>query len=111
MKESSFLVSYLIGMCMYAAASYQMTARVLHVTTLECRIFPVTKHTNLLFLFITSIVILLLSGLGLLPPDATRASSTEWRGKGEVNVLLGVETDDERGDVDDLLSDTDWHVR
>ena len=57
-----------------------------------------------LLLVITSIITLL-SGLGLLSSDTTGASATEGRGEGEVNVLLGVETNDEGRDVDDLLAD------
>lgn len=48
-----------------------------------------------------------LGGLGLLPPDTAEAATAEGRGDGEVDVLLRVETDDERGDVDDLLPDAD----
>lgn len=57
----------------------------------------------LLFLLIAT----LLGSLGLLSPDTAGAASTEGRGQGEVNVLLGVQTDDERGDVDNLLADAD----
>lgn len=49
----------------------------------------------------------LLGSLGLLAANATGAASTEGRGQGEVDVLLGVQADDERGDVDDLLADAD----
>lgn len=42
---------------------------------------------------------------GLLSPHTTWASTTKWRGEGEVDVLLRVETDNERWDVDNLLSD------
>ena len=63
---------------------------------------------DLLLVLVTSIIIAtLLGSLGLLPPHTTGATSTEWRSKGEVNVLLGVEADDEGGDVDDLLADAD----
>lgn len=61
---------------------------------------------NLLFLFLLITILLLLSGLGLLSSDTSIATTTKWRGKGEVDVLLGVETDDERGNVNDLLADT-----
>lgn len=61
---------------------------------------------HLLFFLLLG-VILLLGRLSLLSSDTTWSSSAEWRGKGEVDVLLGVETDDEGWDVDDLLSDTD----
>jgi len=64
---------------------------------------------HLFLVIILSIItaILLLGGLGLLSPNTTRTSTAEWRAEGEVDVLLGVETDDEGGDVDDLLSNTD----
>ena len=62
---------------------------------------------DLLLVLVTSVVVTtLLGGLGLLPSDATRATSTEWRSKGEIDVLLGVETDHEGGNVDNLLADT-----
>lgn len=59
----------------------------------------------LLVLLLT--LITALGGLGLLPPDTAEAATAEGRGDGEVDVLLRVETDDERGDVDDLLPDAD----
>lgn len=63
--------------------------------------------SSLLLVLLTSIVVTtLLGGLGLLPPYTTRATATEWRGQGEVDVLLGVEADHEGGNVDDLLADT-----
>lgn len=45
--------------------------------------------------------------LGALPLDATGASSTVGRGSREVDVLLLLETNNERRDVDDLLADAD----
>lgn len=33
------------------------------------------------------------------------SSSTEWRSKGEVNVLLRIQSDDERRNVDNLFAD------
>ena len=48
-----------------------------------------------------------LSGLGLLSADTAGAAAAEGRVESEVDVLLGVEADDERGNVDDLLVDTD----
>jgi len=62
-------------------------------------------HLLLILLLVTTVG--LLSGLGLLSADTARTATAEGRGEGEVNVLLGVETDDERGDVDDLLADAD----
>lgn len=62
---------------------------------------------HLLLLLLSVALILLLCSLGLLSPHTTRATTTKWRCKRKVNVLLGVETDNERGNVDDLLADTD----
>jgi hypothetical protein len=70
-------------------------------------ILPLYEPFHLLVILLLSVVVLLLGSLGLLSPGTTGAASAEWRGKGEVNVLLGVETDDERGNVDHLLADTD----
>jgi len=61
--------------------------------------------SNLLLILL--LVLTLLSGLGLLSPDTAGAASTEGRGQGKVDVLLRVETDDERRNVDDLLADAD----
>ena len=65
---------------------------------------------DLLLLLLLVTTLLGLSSLGLLSAHATGASATEGRGKGEVDVLLGVKTDDERGDVHDLLADANWCV-
>lgn len=61
------------------------------------------KRTTCLFpvFTITSII------LGLLSLDTTGAAATEWGGKGKVNVFLGVEADDEGGDIDDLPANAD----
>merc|ERR1712137_434719 len=64
-----------------------------------------TEH--LLLLLLITLTVTLLGGLGLLSPDTAGAATTERRGQGEVDVLLRVEADDERGDVDDLLADAD----
>lgn len=64
------------------------------------------RASNLLLILLLALVALL-GGLGLLSPDTAGAAATEGRGQGEVNVLLGVETDDERRNVDDLLADAD----
>lgn len=61
---------------------------------------------HLLLLFLLLLTITTLGGLGLLAADTARAATTEGRGQGEVDVLLGVEADNVRGDVDDLLADT-----
>ena len=65
------------------------------------------KSASYLLLILLLTLLALLSGLGLLSPDTAGAATTERRGEREVNVLLRVETDDERGDVDDLLADAD----
>jgi len=71
------------------------------------RIPSYTDEHNLLLILVTTVLVTtLLASLGLLPSDTAGATATEWRGESEVNVLLGVETDDERGDVDDLLANT-----
>lgn len=62
---------------------------------------------HLLLLLLLAIITASLGGLGLLSADTAGATTTEGRGQGEVNVLLGVETDNERGHVDDLLADAD----
>lgn len=62
-------------------------------------------HLFLIFLLLATLTAL--SGLGLLSSDTARSATTEGRGESEVNVLLGVETDDERRNVDDLLADSD----
>lgn len=61
---------------------------------------------DLLLLFLTLVVTATLGGTGLLAANAARAATTEGRGEGEVNVLLGVQADNVRGHVDDLLADT-----
>lgn len=62
-------------------------------------------HLLLLLLLVTTLAAL--SSLGLLSADTTGTTATKGRGQGEVDVLLGVETDHERGNVDDLLADAD----
>ena len=47
------------------------------------------------------------SSSSTLPLDTARTSTTVGGGEREVNVLLGVETDNEGGDVNDLLADAD----
>ena len=53
----------------------------------------------------SSLVVLLVSAvslLGVLPLHTSRAAATERRLEAEVDVLLGVQADDERGNVHDL---------
>lgn len=63
------------------------------------------RSRSLFFLLTSITLILLLSSPSLLPPHTSRAPTTEWRGQSEINMLLGVETNDEGWNVDDLLSD------
>ncbi len=60
-----------------------------------------------LFLILLLTLTTLSSSLGLLSADTAGAAAAEGRGQRKVNVLLRVETDDERRNVDDLLADTD----
>jgi nucleoside-triphosphatase THEP1 len=60
-----------------------------------------------LFLILLFAITTLSGGLGLLSADTARAAAAEGRGQSKVNVLLRVETDDERRNVDDLLANTD----
>lgn len=62
---------------------------------------------HLLVLLLLLTIVALLGGLGLLSPDTAGATAAEGRGQREVDVLLRVETDDERGDVHNLLADAD----
>ena len=62
---------------------------------------------HLLLLLLLDVLGGLLSSLGLLSADTARAAATEGRGKGEVDVLLGVEANDEGRHVDHLLADAD----
>lgn len=61
---------------------------------------------DLLLVLFTLLVTSTLSGTGLLAANTARAATTEGRGESEVNVLLGVEADHVRRNVDDLLADT-----
>jgi hypothetical protein len=65
------------------------------------------RADNLLFLVLLVTTFLGLSGLGLLSANTAGTTATEGRGEGKVNVLLRVETDNERRNVDDLLANTE----
>lgn len=62
---------------------------------------------SLLLVLLCIAVLLLGSSSSTLALDATSAATTVWRSKGKVDVLLGVKTNNERWNVDDLLADTD----
>ena len=63
--------------------------------------------SNLLLVLLLGVTVTTGGGGGLLAANTAGAATTEGRGEGEVDVLLGVEADHERGDVDDLLADAD----
>jgi hypothetical protein len=89
---------------------FEAAARYQNVKPPACAAYrryqQVESSSPLLFILVLSIVtIFLFSGLGLLSPDTAGASSSEWRVESKVDVLLGVKTDDERRDVDNLLAD------
>jgi hypothetical protein len=65
----------------------------------------VVRELLLFLLSLITTVLLSLCSLGLLSPHTTWTPATERRGEREVDVLLGVETDDEGWNVDDLLAD------
>jgi len=62
---------------------------------------------NLLFFLLPSIIATICSSLSLLPLDTARATTTEWGGESEVNVLLRVKSNHVRWHVDDLPANTD----
>ena len=60
----------------------------------------------LILLGIITALFLLLSGLRLLPPDATRSSTTEWTSQCEIDMLLAVQANNKAGHIYYLLSDS-----
>lgn len=84
------------------------------LTILHARTMTATVQTpderalpprNLLFFFVLSLLIILfVTTLGLLSLDAPRTSTSKGRSESKVNVLLGVETNDKRRDIDNLFS-------
>ncbi len=67
------------------------------------------ERANNLLLILLSVVTAsgLSGGTSTLALNTTGTGTTVRRGEGKVDVLLRVKTNDERGDVDDLLADTD----
>jgi hypothetical protein len=61
-------------------------------------------HLLFILLSIVTTIVLLFSSLSLLPPNTSRASTTKWRTKGEVDMLLGIETNNKGWDIDYLFS-------
>jgi hypothetical protein len=63
---------------------------------------------NLLLILLSIITtVLLLRSLRLLATDTAWTATAEWRVQSEIDVLLGVEADNERWNIDDLLADAD----
>ena len=61
---------------------------------------------RLLFFFLVSTLLTLGGSGGTLALDTSRAATTIGRFERKVDVFLGVESDNEGGDVDDLLANT-----
>ena len=72
----------------------------------HCQVTPQFRMHLFFLLFTTIAIILLLSSPSLLSPHTTRTAPSEWRSKSKIDMLLGVETDNERGNVDNLFSHT-----
>lgn len=62
------------------------------------------KRKRLLFLLFVTALLSLGSCCSPLALDTTRASASVWRSERKVDVLLRVETNNKRWDVDNLLS-------
>lgn len=91
----------------YICSAYEhdhKTRKSVGVTTLTRRVTDSTRcdttssrygegRNALLLLFLLSTLLLLRCRLGTLAADTTGASTTIWRGESEVDVTLGVETD------------------
>lgn len=59
---------------------------------------------HLLLFLLAALFFLLLRRLDLLSPHATRTPTAKWRGKSKIDVLLGVEADDEGRNIDNLFA-------
>ena len=67
------------------------------------QLHPTRVRTSILLVIAATVVTAGIALLGVLPLDAARPAATEGRLEAEVNVLLGVQTDDEGRDVDNLM--------
>ena len=67
------------------------------------QLHPTRVRTSILLVIAATVVTAGVTLLGVLPLDAARPAATEGRLEAEVNVLLGVQTDDEGRDVDNLM--------
>lgn len=82
-------------------------------TTAQCTKQPrrnpwgLLEETGLLLVLLGVLTVTTLRGLGALALDTAGAAAAVGRLERVVDVLLRVEADNERGDVDDLLADAD----
>jgi hypothetical protein len=60
----------------------------------------------LLLFLVTSTLLALGGSSSTLALHTTGATTTEGRGEREVDVFLGIKSDNERGHIDDLLANT-----
>ena len=67
------------------------------------QLHPTRVRTYILLVIAATVVTAGIALLGVLPLDAAGPAATEGRLEAEVNVLLGVQTNDEGRDVDNLM--------
>ena len=67
------------------------------------QLHPTRVRTSILLVIAATVVTAGIALLGVLPLDAAGPAATEGRLEAEVNVLLGVQTDDEGRYVDNLM--------
>lgn len=78
-----------------------------HILMFQNETRPYSDLNDLLIILLSGIVTTRVGRSGLLALDTARATTTVGRGESEVDVLLGVKTDHEGGNVDNLLADAD----
>lgn len=78
-----------------------------HIFMFQNETRPYSDLNDLLIILLSGIVTTCVGRSGLLALDTARATTTVGRGESEVDVLLGVKTDHEGGNVDNLLADAD----
>lgn len=79
-------------------------ARTMTVTVETLDVRALRAWYLLFFLVLSLVIILFVTTLGLLSLDTSRTSTSKWRSESKVNVLLGVETNNKRRNIDDLFS-------
>merc|ERR1719266_2210271 len=70
----------------------------------HCLLFSVWRSFCLILVFITPSTSVF---TGIFSFHTTWSPLAKWRGHREIDVLLGIDTDQERGDITDLLTNTD----